>query len=127
MFVFPLRSDGYGVGLITRISSDKHRIPLGYFFKHKYVLIPTMIDFDLIKKNKTILIRKFGIQGIRNGTWHIINRLADFNRTDWPIPVFLRHTEPFPPRLIQYDDNLDEIEDRKAPPTLMPIVIIRMA
>ena len=55
VFVFPLRSDGYGVGLITRISSDKHRIPLGYFFKHKYVLIPTMIDFDLIEKNKTIL------------------------------------------------------------------------
>ncbi len=75
-----------------------------------------MIDSDLIEKNKTILISKFGIQGIRNGTWHIMNRLADFNRTDWPIPVFLRHTEPFPPRLIQYDDNLDEIEDREAPP-----------
>ena len=77
-----------------------------------------MIDPSLIEKHKTVLISKFGIQGIRNGTWHNVGKIKEFDRADWPIPLFLRHTEPFPPRLVQYNDDLDEIEDKKAPPNI---------
>jgi len=108
VFTFPLRSGGYAIGLITRVSEDK--TPLGYFFNKKYETMPAGIEQDLIKKENSILIKRFGVQGFMDETWANLGQLENFKREDWKVPVFIRETNPFPARLVYYTDSLEEIK-----------------
>jgi hypothetical protein len=109
VFVIPLRTKGYGLGLIARKNKD---ILLGYFFDIKYDQIPLTFDSSILdEKKKIILIRQFGALGIKKGDWQIIGRVEVWERADWPVPKFFRHTSPLKPFLITYNDDLEPIAE----------------
>jgi hypothetical protein len=98
----------YAVGLVTRINTNK--IPLGYFYSTLFTQIPNSVDNLLIEFQNPILIIEFGSQGFKDGTWSIIGSLPNFERANFPVPVFYHHTKPFKPVLVYFDDNMDEIK-----------------
>ncbi|MBA4057526.1 MAG: hypothetical protein C0490_22615 [Marivirga sp.] len=107
IFTFPLRSRGYASGLIIRAS--KTLTLLGCFYDLRYDSMPTEITEDVLKKGKIILTKRFGLQGFKDGTWKVVGKSDRFNRQDWPIPSFLRQSNP--PRIITYNDELEEIKE----------------
>jgi hypothetical protein len=48
---------------------------------------------------------------LRDGNWPIIGRLQNWVRDEWPLPVFYRDDLLRGTVLVQYDDNLEEIEE----------------
>ena len=94
--------------LVTRISNLK--TPLGYFYNGVFDNVPDLsMTLNLEFKNP-IYIREFGFQGLKSGKWKIIGRYPNFKREFFPLPRFIRHVPPFKPILVQYDENLNELE-----------------
>lgn len=100
-------SNKYVVGLITRI--DENKIPLGYLYGHLTDTRYTDIGQVRIDFNKPVFIGRFGFQGFKDNSWQIIGNLPNFLRSDFPVPVFFRHTLPFKPVLVYFDDDMNEI------------------
>jgi len=116
VFVVPLRSHGYGLGLIARKNKD---IILGYFFNIRFDELPGCIDYDLLEKHRVIFAKQFGSPGLKGGTWVIIGHLQNWKREDWPVPTFCRED----PLLgiyfaVHYNDNLECIGEEKIPESL---------
>ena len=105
---------GFCIGMITRIS--KQKIPLCYFFKNVHQQTPSLNTFLDIKNEPILLIQEAGIQGFKDGSWVIIGRNDDFRRSDWPVPIFFHHTQPFKPQLIYFDDDMNEIKRESVNP-----------
>jgi hypothetical protein len=110
LFALPLRSNGYVVGLITRLSRNK--TPLGCFFEKRYETVPSI---NLIDTSKILLIKRFGNQGFSNGSWYQLGKLPNFQREEWKVPIFVRHTNPYPPSLVYYNNDLEEIKTEVMP------------
>lgn len=88
VFLVPLRNGGYARGVVAR-TSDEGKVLLGYFFgpQLKEIENATVDDLD---PAKAILRIRFGDLGLLNGSWKIIGTVADWSRTDWPVPQFVR-------------------------------------
>lgn len=98
----------FAIGLVTRINDDK--IPLGNFYGKLFNTVPESIEELKIDFTKPILIKEFGSQGLRDGTWKILGLLPNFKKQDFPVPIFFTHTKPFKPQLVYFDDNMNEIK-----------------
>jgi Immunity protein 26 len=110
VFLVPLRDSGYARGVVAR-SSRKGKILLGYFFA-PCLQSTNLIEFDNLDPAKAVLCVRFGDLGLINGEWRILGNISNWNRTDWPMPKFIRR-DPLgrkKPILVQYsDDSPDEI------------------
>ena len=54
---------------------------------------PTLDDVRDLRSGEAVLVGKFGHLGLTQGTWPILGRLADWDRSTWPTPVFVRYEE----------------------------------
>jgi hypothetical protein len=84
----PLRdASGYSVVVITR---KRGTTLLGYFvnIKLKEITDFVLVPLSSISPTNAINIRMFGTLGIKTGEWAIVGKLKDFNKKDWPIPLF---------------------------------------
>lgn len=111
VFTIPI-GEKYGIGLITRLS--KAKIPFGYFYSFLFQDPPEISCLEFDKKN-IIYASQFGIQGFKDGTWKILGSLMNFDRKEWPMPVFYQKRELLPGELVYIDDNLVEYKREKAP------------
>jgi hypothetical protein len=85
----PLRDHGYAVGVIAR--KDGKGVVLGYFFKKRYDDLPNIADIPQeTSASDACLVCMFGDLGIIKESWKIIGRHADWNREEWPVPIFSR-------------------------------------
>ena len=87
-FAVPLRTSGYGIGLVAR--TVKVGGILGYFFPGKYQTVPTLSEVQDKKPHDAFWIRHFGDLGFFNGDWHVIGPIPSWDRADWPVPSFVR-------------------------------------
>lgn len=94
-FAVPLKTNGYGLGIIVR-GEYKTKGGLGYFFGPKYLTIPIGVDTFSKNKDNAIFICKFGDLGIIKGDWPLIMDGKPFRRDEWPVPKFHR-VPPLPP------------------------------
>src|SRR6266478_2941838 len=92
VFLVPLRTGGYARGVVARASS-KGKVLLGYFFGPRLVSSDAGELGDL-DPAKAILRVRFGDLGLINGEWTIRSRIVRWNRSEWPMPDFLRE-DPF--------------------------------
>jgi len=110
LFCVPLRTKGYGVGLIARRNKN---VLLGYFWNRIYLKVPSKVDLRDYLKENVVLVRQFGILGLKNGEWSIIGALPDFNPKLWEVPKFLRKTSENEKYIITYDEKLQFLEQKR--------------
>lgn len=90
-FAVPLPGGGYGLGLVVRASPTG--VLVGYFFGPRLLELPRIEDVDGLTPGQAALVRKFGDLGLRQGKWPIIGRSGRWERSDWPMPAFVRREE----------------------------------
>lgn len=91
-FAVPLRKGGFAVGIVAR--ANKRGCLLCYFYGPKRISAPTLAEVESLKPQDAI--RKFlaGDLGLIEGNWPIIGESKLWNRTDWPMPIFIRREVP---------------------------------
>lgn len=87
-FAVPLRTTGYGTGVVARC--DGEGIVLGYFFGPKALCLPSFAEVCQLSPEQAVLIRRFGDLGLLQGEWPIIGHDPQWDRQRWPLPRFGR-------------------------------------
>lgn len=116
-FSVPLRSGGFGIGLIARASSSG--ILLGYFFGVKTSELPTKDDCVGLSSTDASLVARFGDLGLKRGVWLLIGRDTDWDREKWPVPVFIRYEQLSGRTFHVFYDDVDPqllIGEQQVPP-----------
>ncbi len=88
-FGVPLPEGGYGLGVAARLTTRGGAL-LGYFFGPRRSQVPTVADAVGLRAQDAVLIEVTGSLGLRDGEWPVLGRLAGWDRTEWPMPVFIR-------------------------------------
>ncbi|GAB5079154.1 immunity 26/phosphotriesterase HocA family protein [Arthrobacter sp. AD-310] len=87
-FCVPLRTGGFGLGLIARATSSG--ILLGYFFGPRTWRQPNEDSFRGLTKTDAVLVARFGDLSLKQGEWLIIGKDTKWDRGEWPVPIFTR-------------------------------------
>jgi hypothetical protein len=88
LFAVPLRTGGYGLGIIARLSGNG--VAFGYFFGPHRKSVPSVSEVQHLLPDESILRIKFGDLGLMNGEWPTIGHLAGFKRNVWQMPPLIR-------------------------------------
>jgi hypothetical protein len=88
IFLVPLRDIGYARGVVGR-ATKKGKGVFGFFFGPRLTSHTAITEADLLP-NQAILRARFGDLGLINGEWPILGMLANWNRSEWSIPDFIR-------------------------------------
>lgn len=91
-FAVPLRTGGYGIGLIAR-AAKKGAVLLGYFFGPRRDAVPPLDEVSSMRPEEAICVFRFGDLGLINEEWSIIGRPSMWDRRCWPMPYFVRSDE----------------------------------
>ena len=104
-FAVPI-SSGFVLGRIARVGK-RGGILLGYFFGTPFSLLPTPENTHNLTPADAFNIGKFGDRGLVEDGWPIIYSPDDWQRDDWPMPVFGRLDSFNPERgfCVKYDEN----------------------
>ncbi len=123
VFAVPLRSGGYGLGVIARETTG--RTLFGYFFGPVHEDVPGAELLPRLVAADAVLVGRFGHLGLSrgptasNGDWITIGRIPDWDPANWPLPAFVR-AEPIRGGafLVTYDESdlLRERDVRYFPP-----------
>lgn len=105
-FAVPLRSDGYAVGVVARITKSYAGGIVGYFFGPKRDAIPSLDEMKLLRPEQALWKYNFGDLSLLEGKWPIIGKLPDWERSEWPVPLFVRHDSLSGNAwVVEYDDD----------------------
>jgi hypothetical protein len=88
LFFVPLRNGGYARGVVARSSRDG-KVLLGYFFGPQ-LSSTEEAGTSTLDPSEAILRIRFGDLGLINGEWPIRGEILSWNRSEWPMPVFVR-------------------------------------
>lgn len=105
VFLVPLiESPKYAIGVAARSSRG---IVLGYFFAPPLDSIPSMDIAESLAPDETIATKMFGDPGLLKKQWPVLGKHPNWDRSEWPIPVFLR-TDDISGRhsFVYYEDDL---------------------
>jgi hypothetical protein len=86
-FAVPLRTNGYGVGIVARLSGDG--AVFGYFWGPKRMVIPTLEELSCLTPENCLWRAVFGDLGFLQREWPIIGEAAQWDRKVWPLPPFI--------------------------------------
>jgi hypothetical protein len=90
-FAVPFHQGGYAVGVVARANPEAAL--LGYFFGPKRADLPTLDQVRGLAPAEAILVCRFGHLGLVKGKWPVLGRSEDWDRSRWPMPVFVRYEE----------------------------------
>lgn len=90
-FVVPLFGGGFAVGVVAR--ANPKGVLLGYFFGPRRDQPPRLEDVTGLTPASACLVAHFGHLGLKGGQWQVLGRLPDWDRSEWPMPVFHRYEE----------------------------------
>ena len=90
-FAVPLGAGGYAVGIIAR--GSRGGVLFGYFFGPRHSDIPSLAEVEELRPHDAILVGTFGHLGLKHGTWPMLGRLEQWDRSAWPMPPLLRYEE----------------------------------
>lgn len=102
-FSVPLEGGGFGVGIVAR-AAPKGKIILAYLFGPKRSVVPTLAQVGGLKPQDAVLRIRVGALGLKQGEWPIIGQSESWQRSEWPVPAFVRR-EPGGSWLVHYSDD----------------------
>lgn len=105
VFVLPLRNGGYARGVVAR-KSARDKSVMAYFFGPRLSSHENARLNDL-RPSEAICKCMCGDLGLVKGAWRILGKVALWDRSQWPIPAFVRH-DPLGagrPIRVRYDDT----------------------
>ena len=90
IFLVPLRNGGYARGVVARAGRNG-KVLYGYFFGPRLSITEAAeaTKFGNLNPSKALLKVLFGDLGLINGEWPVRGRIADWDRTEWPMPDFV--------------------------------------
>lgn len=91
-FAVPLRTRGFAVGVVARTSSGGGVI-LSYFFGNVWDQPPPLRSIKDLRPESAVRILRVGDLGIVDGTWPVIGRDPNWQRSEWKSPEFVRRDE----------------------------------
>jgi hypothetical protein len=105
VFLVPLKNGGHARGVVARATA-KGKVLLGYFFGPP-VASNDVVQFDDLKAANALLRARFGDLGLINGEWSIKGTVPNWNRSEWPMPDFVRRDplSRLKPILVRYSDT----------------------
>ena len=90
-FAIPIEDGEYAVGLIARMKNGRGTKSIfGYFFGPRRNKIPKLDELTELLPEHNIDMCRFGDLGLHEGSWPVIGRFNDWDRSKWPMPPFLR-------------------------------------
>lgn len=114
-FAVPLKPFGFSVGVVARMKPNG-KILLGYFFGPRRSSVPTLAQIVDLKPHEAIAKMIVGSLGLRKARWPIIGRSESWNRSDWPMPVFIRRDILRPMAwLVYYSDDNPSVQMAEEP------------
>lgn len=115
-----VRRGGWGLGLIARCKAPSL---LGYFFGPRFAQPPTMADVAGLRREHALLVANLGDLGLLNGEWLVVGHDPNWNRADWPIPLFVTKDGPrlelctidenHPGKIVHFEPITAEDADRR--------------
>ncbi|CAN7559747.1 Imm26 family immunity protein [Rhizobium sp. LjRoot254] len=90
LFAVPLRSEGYGIGIVARAAKYGGTFIFGYFFDRAFPVVPSLAEVESLSVADAIYVTKFANHGLKSGEWPILGAAALFERAKWPMPQFFR-------------------------------------
>lgn len=117
LFAVPLECGGYGVGLITRMTS-RARVLLCYFFGPFRVSVPDLADLSSLHPEDAVESLMIGDLSLYRNEWPIIGKLPTWNRSEWPVPIFVRRDKLSEKAWLVYysDEDPNAIEKEEPAP-----------
>jgi hypothetical protein len=88
VFAMPLRNGGFARGVVAR-TPRRGKVVLGYFFGPR-LETPAAATLDDLHPNLAVARIRFGDLGLIQGRWLVIGKVPNWNRSDWPIPDYVR-------------------------------------
>lgn len=86
-----IRRGGWGLGLVARCKSPTI---IGYFFGPRFAEPPTMVDTLRLRRDSALIVADLGDLGFRTNEWLVIGHQPNWNRGDWPLPLFAAKDGP---------------------------------
>jgi len=83
-FAVPLRSEGYGVGVLA--AHDRYGIAVAHFFDVWFADVPSPDMVSELAYPDAVRCIRFGARYLQKGTWPAVGRLNG----EWPVPHFCR-------------------------------------
>jgi hypothetical protein len=104
-FAVRLRDGGYAIGVVAR-SSPIGKVLLGYFFGPRRDRLPASNAAADLSADEAIKVCRFGDLSLWRREWPIIYRPTSWNRSEWPMPAFVRSELSTGRRWrVEYDDG----------------------
>lgn len=104
-FAVPLLNGGFGVGVAAR-TTKKGPVILAYLFGPRRETVPTLSEVVECEPSAAIKVAMISDLNLINGEWPILGRSSQWQRENWPIPLFVRSSElsrrAF---IVRYDDK----------------------
>jgi hypothetical protein len=91
-FAVPLRSGGFGTGLIAKATRDGGVI-LAYLFGPRRETVPALTEVAVLQPSAAVKVARIGDLNIINGKWPIIGRTPEWQPSSWVMPRFVRSDE----------------------------------
>ncbi|AKU20300.1 Imm26 family immunity protein [Massilia sp. NR 4-1] len=91
-FAVPLRHGGYATGLVARLS-PQGKIMLAYLFGPKREDVPALEEVASLTAQDALKAIRTGDVALANGRWPVIGDAEEWQRADWPVPVFIRRAD----------------------------------
>lgn len=114
-YAVPLRDGGFAVGVVARATA-KGKVILCYFFGPRRTSVPTLAEVESLIPNNAILVVRVGDLALLRGEWPIIGKAQSWNRSDWPMPAFVRR-DPLSRKAwrVYYSDDNPNLVTREEP------------
>jgi hypothetical protein len=90
VFLVPLRTGGFARGVVARYGAEA--ILLGYFFPFRMALAAA--PATALEPNLASHRLRFSDLSLLQGTWPIVDAVAPWDRSRWPMPEFRSRSLP---------------------------------
>ena len=91
-FAVPLRSGGFGVGVVARATREGGVI-FAYLFGPRRDAAPALAEVARLDPSTAVKAARIGDLNIIKGKWPIIGQSPQWQRGAWPMPKFVRSDE----------------------------------